>query len=305
MAQHLKMLEDIERAYELDPMDLSISENLAYQYQLFDRSEDAAKVVERMKELYPDHLRTLNVELSNYLYESQLAKGAQVLYQGRELYPEQPNWKAAVPFMYVKLGIIKEKLDSISLAGAHQQLDFYSQIGHFEKAEELISELEQESPNNAHIQWHIIKHYLNKNEIDSLKLHVDRWIAANESANREWKSQCNYSVILAMQKTDNTDSMEAMLKSCRDGVLKALDAGYYCPCNWISLVHLAILEGRTDEAVERIYEWLDMGSELANIENDPFFNLLKDHPEYDNIIQRNNANLKSEQEEYRRLGINL
>ena len=42
--ESVKMLEDIERAYELDPMDLSISENLAYQYQLFGRPEDAMKV---------------------------------------------------------------------------------------------------------------------------------------------------------------------------------------------------------------------------------------------------------------------
>ena len=88
------------------------------------------------------------------------------------------------------------------------------------------------------------------------------------------------------------------MEECRKRTDERLKARYLCPCSWFNLVLFATLDGRPDDAIDRAREWLDNGDSWALLPMDPVLQQWGDRPEYQEILQRNAAQVQRQQELY-------
>ena len=110
--------------------------------------------------------------------------------------------------------------------------------------------------------------------------------------------RCNMYLIEALRFANMPDGTETMMAECRERTEGRLAAGYLWPCSWFSLVEFALLEGRYDDAVMRANEWLDKGDSGHTLEVDPFINMLKDRPGYEDLLRRNRDQLARQRRIY-------
>ena len=62
-----------------------------------------------------------------------------------------------------------------------------------------------------------------------------------------------------------------IITSCNSTILDVLEADYLCPCSWTRLVGVAILQGRTEEAIMRTRELLGQGGSSPILRPTYFF----------------------------------
>ena len=73
---------------------------------------------------------------------------------------------------------------------------------------------------------------------------------------------------------------------------------YICPCTFYGVVQYTILDGRLDDAVQRADQWLSNGDSASWLPFDPAFTILKDRPEYPELLARNAEQLERQRQIY-------
>jgi hypothetical protein len=127
---------------------------------------------------------------------------------------------------------------------------------------------------------------------------LDASITRMEKAEYPWRERCNLYLINDFKTAGYEDGMESMMANCEHQYEERLKANYLCPCSWYSLVAYTILDGRSEEAVQRADEWLNNGDSWPFLDQDPIFTRLADRPEFAGFLARNQEQIARQQRIY-------
>jgi TolB-like protein/Tfp pilus assembly protein PilF len=295
--KYLEMLADKEKAYELDPMSLEISSDLAYDYGSFWRPKDADRIIARMFELHPDHpraFRALAAKLGNH---GQYGEATLVLERAIEAHPDNERFRVWHAWNLLTLGLYDQAEEQ-----SQDEVNFYLMLdqGRIEKARELMERgLEEELSAewlSASREFH--RTMTSELGVQPLKSAVGRQLAWMDEHKIPWREQCHPYLIHDMQESGLTDGVNAMMEECRKRTEERLKAQYLCPCSWFDLVLFATLDGRTDEAISRAREWVENGDSYSLLHTDPILQTWADRPEYEEIMALNSAQVERQQKIY-------
>ena len=295
--RYLDMLADKEKAYTLDPMSLDISAQLAFDYGAFWRPRDADRVIARMFELHPGHpaaYRALAANLSNH---GRHGEAMLLLEEALAEHPDNEAFQAWHAWGYLVLGMFEEAAQT-----DNDDVKFWLMMreGRLEKAREL---LEQERPEKEKSSWLFNERFFawsvrKEMGLQPLQASVAKSIAWFDEENFPWREQCYLYLVYEMQQAGITDGMDEMMEACRKKTEERLKAQFLCPCSWFSLVLYATVDGRTDDAISRTYEWLENGDSFALLDMDPVIQEWADRPEYADILARNEEQVQRQQALY-------
>lgn len=94
------------------------------------------------------------------------------------------------------------------------------------------------------------------------------------------------------------DETTGMLANCNKVFEERLKANYLCPCTFFGVVQYTIVDGRLDEAVTRADQWLSNGDSMSFLRHNTIFAKLKDRPEYEDLLARNEEQLERQRKIY-------
>jgi len=297
-ARYFDMLADKEKAYELDPMSLEVSADLAYEYRSFWRPEDAARVVERMFALHPDHPLAYDAALENLHAYGRLGEALLLSEQALDVHPDDKNLREWNAWLLLQLGLPEQAIATgIPLA------TFYGLLVQekFDEARSILDEhLAREDPG----YWHSVAlDYVYLTAEDGASdprygEHLDRHLAYLEKNNIRWRERCNTELIFELRAAGRGAETSGMMDHCHAVFEERMKAEYLCPCSFYHVVQYTILDRRFDEAVARAGQWLDNGDSNSWLSSDPIFAQLKDRPEYAELLARNEEGLKRQRQIY-------
>ena len=113
-----------------------------------------------------------------------------------------------------------------------------------------------------------------------------------------WTDQCRLTLLFDMKKAGIEKGVDEMTAKCRKSTEERLKAQYFCPCSWFNLVTFATIDGRTEDAIGRMQEWLNNGDSYSLLYMDPIMQEWSGRPEYQEFIDRNNEQVKRQQTIY-------
>ena len=95
-----------------------------------------------------------------------------------------------------------------------------------------------------------------------------------------------------------SDETAGMMEACNSKYEERLKANYLCPCTFFGVVLYTIIDGRLDEAVTRADQWLTNGDSMSFLPHNFIFDKLKDRPEYEDLLARNEEQLERQRKIY-------
>jgi len=296
-ARYLDMLADKEKAYALDPMSLEISADLAFEYRSFWRPKDAERVINRMFDLHPDHPLAYDAALDNLHAHGRLGEALLTADRGLQSHPDDENligWRA---WLLMQTGLNDE-----ALAMGRDDTDFWVRLmqGQYEQARALLDKnlTEQATPD-----WYFAGRYYHRVAGDGPadpEFHelLDRTIDHSEARNFQWRERCLPQLINDLRDVGRDDEVNGMMTECEQRFEERLKVNYLCPCTFLGVVFYTILDGRTDEAVQRADQWLTNGDSTTFLPYHSIFSKLSDRPEYAELLARNEEQLERQRQIY-------
>lgn len=295
----LDMLADKEKAYALDPMSLEISSQLAYDYGAFWRPRAADRVILRMFELHPHHEKAYRALAANLSAHGRYAESALALEEALQHHPENRMFKAWHAYDLLNMGLFDEaESEDVDAVNFWVNLHF----GRYERARELAGLLKEDTsmpvwvrfvPNRA-LAWEL----RNEQGMAPFKSAVAEHINYYEEEGIPWTDSCRLDLLFDMEKAGITEGVNEMMEKCRKQTEERLKAKYLCPCSWFNLVTFAVIDGRTEDAIERTRQWLSNGDSNSLLYMYPVLQEWVDRPEYQELIDRNNEQVQRQQAMY-------
>jgi TolB-like protein/Flp pilus assembly protein TadD len=295
--RYLDMLADKEKAYVLDPMSLEISAQLAFDYRSFWRPRDAERIINRMFELHPGHPLAYNAALSNLSAHGRNGEAALLVEKAREEHPDDGNFKSWQAWMLTYLGLFDEA-EAVGDDEVSYWLALYS--NRMESAKSIIDrKLAEERPR----EWlSYARRYFHQEGgaegMAKFRQLLETQIASMDENKIPWREECYLYMIDDLTVAGMEENIPTMMAKCDRQYEERLKAQYLCPCSWFNLVAFTILDGRTEEAVQRADEWLNNGDSNPFLHEDPIFSRLSDQPEYPDFIARNQEQIERQQRIY-------
>ena len=295
----LDMLADKEKAYALDPMSLEISAQLAYDYGSFWRPRDADRIIARMFELHPHHERAYVALARNMSAHGRYAESALTLEEAMKHLPEQDwltRWHA---WELATMGLFEEA-ESKGNPAVNFWINLYFEK--FERARELAEIVKANtdlpdwvrfSPNRA-LAWEL----RTEQGMEPFRSAVAEQINFYAEEEIPWTNSCRLSLLFDMKKAGIEEGFSEMMEKCRNSTEERLKAQYLCPCSWFNLVTFAVIDDRTDDAIERTRQWLNNGDSYSLFTLDPVIQEWSDRPEYQELVDRNEEQVKRQQALY-------
>ena len=295
----LDMLADKEKAYALDPMSLEISDQLAYDYGAFWRPRDADRIIARMFELHPHHERAYIALARNMSAHGRYAESALTLEEAMKHLPEQDwltSWHA---WELASIGLYEE---AESMGDPVVSFWVNLHFERFERARELAEVVRTNTdlpdwvrfPPNRALAWELRA----EQGLAPFKSAVAEQINYYQEEGIPWTNSCRLNLLYDMKKAGIEEGVDEMMEKCRKKTEERLKAQYLCPCSWFNLITFAAIDGRTEDAIERTMEWLNNGDSYSLLALDPVIQEWSDRPEYQDIIDRNNDQVKRQQALY-------
>lgn len=277
------MLADREMAYQMDPMSLEISRELANDYRSFWRPDDAERIIQRMFDLRPGHADAYWAKITNLGAQGKYAEAIPVLEEAAERYTDQDRFKN-----YLTIALIYIGEPDAARAVGQEWAGLQIALGDG-RMEDALEEIEERlaGEDRSEWLWAARSYYRQTDDKENLGKILAEQIAGFERRGVPWTERCDGYLIEALRFAGMPEGTDTMMAECRERTEGRLKAGYLCPCSWFNLVEFALLEGRYEDAVMRANEWLDKGDSWHTMEIDTFMNMLRDQPEYDSLLRRN------------------
>jgi tetratricopeptide (TPR) repeat protein len=294
--RYLDMLADKEKAYALDPMSLEVASDLATEYRSFWRPQDAQRVIDRMFDLHPDHPMAYEAALGNLANHGRHGETALMLEKALAAHPENDVFQQWNGWQYLYLGMYREAYeagdDQVKMVAALMQ-------GDIPAADELLREGMASDPR----RWTSLGRWLyevdtGEGASEQLRRYLDLDIARMNEEGFPWQERCMPYIINDLRQVGRGEETDRMMLSCQKEVEERFKAQYLCPCTWFRVVQYTILDGRKDEAVQRVDQWLSNGDSSFDLHLDTIFTQLEDRPEYAGFLARNAAQLERQREIY-------
>jgi len=295
----LDMLADKEKAYALDPMSLEISAQLAYDYGAFWRPRDADRIILRMFELHPNHERAYRALAANLSAHGRYAESALTLEEALQHHPENWVFKAWHAFDLVNLGLFDEA-EAEGVDGVSFWVNLH--FGRYERARELAERVKADTnmpgwvrfaPNRA-LAWEL----RSEQGMAPFKSAVAEHINYIEEEGIPWTDSCRLDLLFDMKKAGIEEGTGEMMEKCRKTTEERLKAQFLCPCSWFNLVTFAVIDDRTEDAIERTRQWLNNGDSASLLYMYPVMQEWVDRPEYQEFIDRNEEQVQRQQAMY-------
>jgi TolB-like protein/Flp pilus assembly protein TadD len=295
--RYLDMLADLEKAYALDPMSLEISERLAFAYRSFWRPKDAERVIARMFDLHPEHPLAYDAALNNLHAHGRLGEAILLAEKGLLANPDDENLSTWKGWLLLQVGLFDE-----AIAAGDEFVDFNALMlqGRFDQARAILDEgLAGENASYWDFEARVYAREAGDGPTSpEFREHLDASLVEFEKNNVQWRERCITALIGDMRDAGRGDETAGMMARCEQVYEDRIKAGYLCPCSFYGVLQYTILDGRIDEAVERANQWLSNGDSMAYLPTDPIFQLLSDRPEYQEFINRNEAQLARQRQIY-------
>jgi len=295
--RYLDMLGDKEKAYALDPMSIEISSNLAYEYRSFWRPRDAERVIKRMFDLHPGHPLAYDAALDNLHAHGRLGEALLTVEEGLAANPDNENLKEWQSWLLMQVGLFDE-----AAASGDEFTKFWVHLfeGRYDDARALIDQGLQKDP-PEYWAWegrHWLRHAGDGPADPEYAKFVDFTLAGFEKRNVKWQERCMPELINDLRDVGRGDETAGMLANCNKVFEERLKANYLCPCTFFGVVQYTIVDGRLDEAVTRADQWLTNGDSMSYLPHNPIFEKLKDRPEYEDLLARNEEQLERQRQIY-------
>ena len=295
--RYLDMLADKEKAYALDPMSLEISADLAFEYRSFWRPKDAERVVERMFALHPDHPLAYIAALENLHAHGRLGEALLVADRAVAAHPDDDNLQSFRGWLLMQIGLFDE-----GIATGDHDAEIYGYImqGQYDDAQAAVDE-GLKDVDGPHWFWHardLLRFAEDGPEDPAFADLIDREIDLLENNKVPWRETCRVYLIADLQAVGRDEDAASIMAKCRERFEERLKAKYLCPCSFYPLVLYTILDNRPDDAVERADQWLAGGDSHSWLPFDPIFSELKDRPDYEELLARNEEQLERQRRIY-------
>ena len=187
------------------------------------------------------------------------------------------------------------KGDKVKLVVAIMQNDL-------ETADELVERGMAENPKewSSFGRWVAEFRVLSKDEgaQEQLRRYLSLDLQRMDDQGLPWRERCMPYIIYDLRQVGRADDTTNMMSRCQKQVEERFKAQYLCPCTWYTVVQYTILDGRMDEAVQRADQWLTNGDSSFDLHIDSIFSELKDRPEYDDFLARNQAQIERQRDIY-------
>jgi TolB-like protein/Flp pilus assembly protein TadD len=296
--RYLDMLADKEKAYALDPMSLEICSDLAYEYRSFWRPRDAERVIERMFALHPDHPLAYNAKLENLHAHGRLGEALLTVDEALAAHPDNEilqNWQA---WLLLQIGLIEE---AIATGDHDAEIYGYLMQGRYDDAQAVIDAGLVE-PDGPHWFWHArdALHLSGDGPADpEFASLLDRQIEMLDQNQVPWRERCMNFLIRDLNAVGRDDDAAGMMTKCHEAYEERLKAQYLCPCSFYGLVFYTFVDGRIEEGLERMDEWLSNGDSMSWLAHEPAFFVVKDRPEFHALLARNEEQLERQRQIYK------
>ena len=170
-----------------------------------------------------------------------------------------------------------------------------------EKAQAVIDRGIENRGSEAHWYWHardVLRQSGDGPADPRFSELLDQQIALLDSNQVPWRERCNLMLISDLRDAGRPEDTASMMSACHERFEERIKVQYLCPCSFLGLVMYTILDGRTDEAVERAEQWLSNGDSNSWLPYNHVFAELKDRPEYAELLARNEEQLARQREIY-------
>ena len=295
----LDMLADKEKAYALDPMSLEISGQLAYDYGAFWRPRDADRIIARMFELHPHHERAYIALARNMSAHGRYAESALTLEEAMKHVPVKDwltqwhAWELATMGMFEEADSRGDPVVSFWVNLHFERFERARELAEIVTANDDLPAWMRFAPNRA-LAWELRA----EQGMAPFKSAVAEHINYYDEKGVPWTNDCRLSLLFDMKKAGIEEGVSEMMDKCRKSTEERLKAQYLCPCSWFNLVTFAAIDGRTEDAIERTREWLNNGDSYSLLSLDPVIQEWSDRPEYQEILDRNDEQVKRQQALY-------
>ena len=295
----LDMLADKEKAYALDPMSLEISGQLAYDYGAFWRPRDADRIIARMFELHPHHERAYIALARNMSAHGRYAESALTLEEAMKHVPVKDwltqwhAWELATMGMFEEADSRGDPVVSFWVNLHFERFERARELAEIVTANDDLPAWMRFAPNRA-LAWELRA----EQGMAPFKSAVAEHINYYDEKGVPWTNNCRLSLLFDMKKAGIEEGVSEMMEKCRKSTEERLKAQYLCPCSWFNLVTFAAIDGRTEDAIERTREWLNNGDSYSLLSLDPVIQEWSDRPEYQEILDRNDEQVKRQQALY-------
>ena len=295
----LDMLADKEKAYALDPMSLEISGQLAYDYGAFWRPRDADRIIARMFELHPHHERAYIALARNMSAHGRYAESALTLEEAMKHVPVKDwltqwhAWELATMGMFEEADSRGDPVVSFWVNLHFERFERARELAEIVTANDDLPAWMRFAPNRA-LAWELRA----EQGMAPFKSAVAEHINYYDEKGVPWTNNCRLSLLFDMKKAGIDEGVSEMMEKCRKSTEERLKAQYLCPCSWFNLVTFAAIDGRTEDAIERTREWLNNGDSYSLLSLDPVIQEWSDRPEYQEILDRNDEQVKRQQALY-------
>jgi len=295
----LDMLADKEKAYALDPMSLEISDQLAYDYGSFWRPRDADRIIARMFELHPHHERAYIALARNMSAHGRYAESALTLEEAMKHIPVADwltswhAWELATMGMFEEAESRGDPVVSFWVNLHFERFERARELAEIVRANDDLPDWIRFAPNRA-LAWELRA----EQGMVPFKSAVADQINYYDENGIPWTNNCRLTLLFDMKKAGIEEGVSEMMQKCRKSTEERLKAQYLCPCSWFNLVTFAAIDGRTEDAIERTREWLNNGDSYSLLSLDPVIQEWSDRPEYQEILDRNDEQVKRQRALY-------
>ena len=295
----LDMLADKEKAYALDPMSLEISDQLAYDYGSFWRPRDADRIIARMFELHPHHERAYIALARNMSAHGRYAESALTLEEAMKHIPVADwltswhAWELATMGMFEEAESRGDPVVSFWVNLHFERFERARELAEIVRANDDLPDWIRFAPNRA-LAWELRA----EQGMAPFKSAVADQINYYDENGIPWTNNCRLTLLFDMKKAGIEEGVSEMMQKCRKSTEERLKAQYLCPCSWFNLVTFAAIDGRTEDAIERTREWLNNGDSYSLLSLDPVIQEWSDRPEYQEILDRNDEQVKRQRALY-------
>lgn len=257
--EYPKMLADRERAYELDPVSISVAQSLIYAYRNYQRYDDIDKIVDRLEIIHPKHEQLYLIKIRNFFVQTRWSDMALIGETAIQAHPSHKEIEAWTRYAYLQLGLIEKLPDDLELVEFHFLAMSSPGEQHRLQFRQAIDEIFSESPDAlsaVHMDMHYQAMYGN---VETLTAAVDRYAAASEREGSAIPS-CDPAHGVFFSQAGRADLSSAMLSKCRLQYEPAIEKGYLCNCSWLNLMAYQFLKGDDETTIVELKDWLEAGN---------------------------------------------
>jgi len=292
--QQTKAFETLQRTFALDPLSPIVNANMAAEWWIRGKNQQALQAAQRVIQLTPDgplgYRRSGRIKWTS----GELAAAVNWYRQSLEVAPGDPNSKLELGSLLVDLGIFEE---AESLLGEQRYVVFLAQ-GRLEEALSVVRSALEERPQDPRTIVAAARTESRAGNFGQVRFLLEPLIEEPETgtgplfqatAVHFWDPQvAAMDLVVALLETGDIDKGLALLSEVKRHFLFLKNEGLNHPMLSFQEARILALEGKQDEALGVLRKIIAAGWLCWYLDGDPALKNLQDNREFVSIISDRN-----------------